>query len=183
MTNTLIPLKKAHGDLYCQFVRLYKDYITELNHISPSVKATVKESEILSICYSQEIEKFLIKHNDIIVGFLLIGTGDNKHPDSDYFIGEFYIDKPYQNKGIGKSVMENFINERRGRYCLYVLKNNVRAMYFWQEVFVKQDHSDCSYKYTKECHDENVFFLFFSPRNHKPASSIQPPNTSICVDE
>ena len=166
------PFNKTTGPDFCTFTRLYKDYFTELSAISPSISDSVKESDIFNMCRNRELERYLISFNDNIVGFLLIGIEGNKHPDSDKYIGEFYIAKQYQSQGIGKEVMTEYLRKNKQKYSLYILKKNERAILFWNNVFNACGYKDISWKYTAEKTAVRLFFKMYKPIEESECSQI-----------
>lgn len=64
----------------------------------------------------------VIKVNNCIAGFVKIVISQ-----SDLYLGELQIVSPYQNKGIGSSIIENLIRQAKEdnqRLWLRVIKNN-----------------------------------------------------------
>lgn len=134
---------------YLEFVNMYRSYIEELSTFTDRLDNFPLYDETTSIWQYSSIQKYFVINDDKIVGFLLIGIEDNKHPDSDWYIEEFYIKKEYQNKGIGTAAIKELLETKKGRYCLFVLWRNLRAAHFWQGVFtdsgyinVSQNHVD-----------------------------------------
>ena len=81
----------------------------------------------------------------------------------EYYIQEFYIMDKFQNKGLGKQAMKQFITEHKGNYFLYILKKNVRAQHFWKKVV---SVNGCEYFETNENIEnfDNTDYLLFKTR-------------------
>lgn len=69
-----------------------------------------------------------------LIGFVIIGTGDNCRPDCDYYIAETYIDRRHRRNGIMKKFITEYIKAHPGRYCLFILDKNVPAKFFWKSI-------------------------------------------------
>lgn len=105
--------------------------------------------------YTQEVECYMIRLGCVAIGFAIIGIGSNKHPDSDFFVAEFFVKKEYRNMGYGSSafckLVKNFYSQHpknnAGRICLMCIKENKVAKMFLQNVFAKIGYSDVSEEY------------------------------------
>ena len=144
------------GDMYCA-------YISDLSVFSERLRSEpVTENEITGIWNADNIEKLFITHEGKIVGFLLLGILANKHPESDYFIAEFYIQKEYRSLGIGTLAARELL-ENKGKYCLFILKDNERAISFWNKAFELCGYKDVSEQYTTNCCPSDCLFYMYEP--------------------
>ena len=113
------------------------DYLDSLTgeHSSPNKKKTYYYST-RNNPYAKWID---IVDSDLNkpVGFLVIGTDPNCHPDADYYIQEAYISPEYRRKGLMSKAVSDFIKEHEGTYCLFIIDNNEIALKFWSAVFKK----------------------------------------------
>ena len=132
---------------YLEFLDMYREYIEELSQFTDLLKDFPLQQEVAFMWDCQSIIKYWVICEGQIIGFVLIGVEDNKHPESDWYIEEFFIKKEYQNKGFGKAVAKELLETKRGRYCLFVLQRNVRASHFWQNVFTEAGYIDVSQNY------------------------------------
>lgn len=134
---------------YLQFLDTYREYIEELSQFTDRLKDFPLRQEVSFMWNCQSIQKYFVIHEGQAIGFVLIGVEDNKHPESDWYIEEFFIKKEFQNQGLGKAAAKELLEAKRGRYCLFVLRRNFRAACFWEKVFtdsgymnVTQNHID-----------------------------------------
>lgn len=145
------------------FRSLYCDYIEELSVYSERLEGKVSLHETTEIWCASHTEKYFVMQGSKIVGFLLLGINENKHKESDWFIGEFYIKKEYQSRNIGTEVIKKMLCGKKGRYCFFVLHRNIRALRFWKKVFSECGYIDVSDKYTCSCTPDDCGFFMFEP--------------------
>ena len=69
------------------------------------------------------------------VGFIVIGSFPECHPDADHYIVEAYIQPDYRRKKIMFDKMVDYIQTYGGKYCLFVASKNEIAKEFWNRVF------------------------------------------------
>ena len=77
------------------------------------------------------------------IGFLIIGTAPNCHPDADFYVQEAYIKPECRTRGYMTKTVTSFIKAHRGVYCLFVLNNNKPAYRFWMNIFTKMQYMEC----------------------------------------
>lgn len=118
------------------FKRMYRDYIAELSLYSTRLKdepvADKEMDNILSNCLLMKM--FIINESGEKVGFCLIGFGQNTHPLTSYYIAEFYVLPEYRRIGVGTKAVQDLFSLLPGTYCYHVLKNNVAAHRFWDQI-------------------------------------------------
>jgi predicted acetyltransferase len=74
------------------------------------------------------------------VGFFLIGTAPNCHPDADFYIEDAYIIPERRRKGYMETAIHAFIKDNPGKYCLFIVDNNKVAKKVWPRIF-----ANCGY--------------------------------------
>ena len=118
------------------FERMYRDYISELGQFSDRIKAEpVSAQEFENIYNNQSLIKiFILNNSGVKIGFCLLGFGDNTHPETDYYIGEFYIAPEHRREGWGRSAIKELLSLLPGKYCYHILKGNKVARLFWDRV-------------------------------------------------
>lgn len=147
---------------------MYKAYIAELSTFSSRVsEEKVSEEETREIWSNPDILMYFINHENKNVGFLMLGINGNKHEESNWFIGEFYIAKKHQGQGIGKTVICDLLQKQRGRYCFYVLKKNIRAKEFWKRVFAGCAYENTTNNYFCELTPADCYFNMYSPSEQR----------------
>lgn len=117
---------------------LYVDYLRELNKIEgiTPLSQTAAEECMDKILYQGDTTWYDIRlENGEIVGFLIIGQNTNCHPDADFFIDQAYILPKFRKRGLMTKAISEFIEENRGRFCLFIIDNNTYARSFWFKTF------------------------------------------------
>lgn len=121
-----------------EFISLYLEYLAELDSFLDS-PPTESEAEIkrwaldyLLWDYAKIVPVTKKKH---LVGFLIVCSQPECHPDCDWFIAQTYIKKEYRGKGIMSGLAKEYIRKNPGRYCLFIVNNNEEAKKFWRNVF------------------------------------------------
>lgn len=69
------------------------------------------------------------------VGFVVIAVNDNCPEPFDYYIQDCYLAPGYRNQHIMWDAMSDFIGNHPGRYCLFLILNNLPAKSFWEKLF------------------------------------------------
>lgn len=120
------------------FQYFWDKYISELKVIDKTVSLTSESGNIMAEYDDTTVYLMVADRNPC--GFFIIGKKPANCPEScDYYIQEFYVLDKYQKKGIGKEIMKKFLSTHGGRYFLYILKNNERAIGFWNKVAVENN--------------------------------------------
>ena len=144
------------------FKYLFGKYTTELRAIDPKVELT--EDDAFDYLTYGHTSAYLIIVDAMTSGFFIVGEPPENCPMCcDYYIQEFYVQDKFQNKGIGKTAIKQFISEHAGKYFLYVLLKNARAIRFWDKV-ISQNHC---VKFTADeeitNYDNTMFVTFKTP--------------------
>lgn len=167
MQPQLVLIKRRSLDNkneYHTFVELYEAYIAELSTFSSRIsEEEVSEEETLGIWFNPNTQIYFVLYKEKPIGFLLLGINTNKHEDSNWYIGEFYIAKKYQYQGIGKEIACELLSKQRGKYCFYVLKKNIRAMKFWEKVFSRCSYTDVTSNYACDFTPVDCVFKMYTP--------------------
>lgn len=136
MFNRLF-LKNQFSDLQRSlFAEMYLSYYFELSQYSVRLRDDpIAHENVNGILDYELLKKFLIfSVSGEVVGFLLVGFGENTHPCTDYYIAEFYIKPCHRRTGIGISAIKELLFIYPGKYCYHVLKDNTAAHFFWERV-------------------------------------------------
>ncbi|WP_242237767.1 GNAT family N-acetyltransferase [Bacillus cereus group sp. BfR-BA-01316] len=81
------------------------------------------------------ITPYFIKADNSIVGFLLLLERPFLKKENDFGINDIFILNQYKGKGIGKQVIENLLEEKRGKYFVIELVKNVPAVSFSKKLY------------------------------------------------
>lgn len=125
--------------------RLLSDYLDELWSIKglppmPEAEKLKLYTELTGTAYTHWID---IRKEKEIIGFLIIGTAPNCHPDADFYIEEAYIIPDFRRKGYMSAAVSEFEKAHKGTYCLFVLNENTPAKLFWEKFFQKLGYQPC----------------------------------------
>ena len=143
-------------DLYWQ----YKNELWKVEGCIPE-KQTEVQSWYFSILHSDvsfvRIYDTKLKQEDDQVGFLFIARGVDCHKDADSYIWDAFVLPDYRRQKIMSDAFQVFIQTHPGRYCLYLIDNNLPAIAFWKEQFDKNlyeetDIDDYTGMETDSCH-------------------------------
>lgn len=163
-TPSLVVCNKAKPSSLSKFSALWFSYIDELSVYSSRLRdEPATEDEILSMWLNPNIEIFFVSLDKTVIGFLLLGINGNKHENSDWFIGEFYIAKKYQMQGIGKKVIQDLIASKMGAYCLFILRNNIKALRFWDKVFTENGYANTTERFFCGHTPDDCYFRMYEP--------------------
>lgn len=77
---------------------------------------------------------FINEYKNIIYNKKIIGSFLIRKIDSGLLLDEIFIEKEYRNKGIGYSVIKNYILNNDNNIYLWVYKNNIKAFKLYQKL-------------------------------------------------
>lgn len=131
---------------------LYKDYLNSLISKNPELEEALKRGETVdkiavnelgNALYHPDTEVLLIRHKNIIVGFVIIGQKTNSSVEDAIYIQEFYIDKKRQRKGFGRVATRLMLSKYPNRPVeFFVLKKNKGAIRFWNKMMTRNGYHD-----------------------------------------
>ncbi|WP_405169544.1 GNAT family N-acetyltransferase [Paenibacillus sp. FSL H3-0286] len=104
---------------------------------------------------------YLIKENDIPVGFALVATPPYTPSVCEFYLNEFFILRPYRGKGIAEYAAKEVFKLHLGNWELQTnpTDTNRRAQHFWRKT-LKEYTSD---SYLEECgksYDDELKMIF-----------------------
>lgn len=136
-----------------KFQCLLEEYIAELHTISETVK--VRKGKALKKDYFDipDMDYFLIKEKNIIIGFALIGYRSNCKIGVDKYISEFYIIPQYRRKYCGEKAIKEILKDTNSA-ILAILKKNTVAEKFWTKIFE-------NWRLKEIVDDDDVFFYTY----------------------
>lgn len=101
---------------------------------------------------SENIPKELKSYKNIITNGNIIGSILTKKTKDGYLLDEIYIEKKYRKKGIGTSIINDFIKDCNEDIYLWVYKDNTNAIKLYKNIgFTINDETNNRYymKYSK----------------------------------
>ncbi len=94
---------------------------------------------------------FLVRANSRLAGFALIHQFGN-NPEVDYDVGQFFILRKYQRKGVGRFVAHHIFDKFCGNWEVLQMGDNKPAQKFWRKVISEYTSGD--YEDSTEHHAE-----------------------------
>ena len=133
---------------------LLEEYIVELHNISWTVQ--IRPWKILAKEYFNvpDTDYWLLKEENKIIGFAIVGYNTNCPIWADKYIEEFYIVPECRKKHYGKKFINKILKDSDSVY-LAILKTNNIGRKFWSNIF-----KDWMLKDVVD--DYDVFFYTFS---------------------
>lgn len=97
---------------------MFYNYAREINNIAGWKYKTPTEYLEWFMQYENKpcIKWHMITYNEDAVGFFIVGTKPECHPDADYFIIQMYIKPEFRRHGLGKKALADFISRHKGVY-------------------------------------------------------------------
>ena len=140
-------------------LQLYIDYEAELEtYIDRAFKIEETHYQFMKriIGFENNCEWIDIKHKNKIIGFLIIGTGEYTHPDTDYFIAQADIDPTYRHKGYMTKAVKDYVDNHKGIYCMLIINTNTSAKAFWLKRYKELGYKQIPLRKLKGVVDERV---------------------------
>lgn len=138
--------------------KLMRDYFDELQMIEGKPLLSDRQQDTLFARHVKEVQDGYgmwidINCGDELVGFLIVVQAPNCHPDADYFVEQAYIIPSHRNHGVMSSVVDSFVQEQPGKYCLFILNRNEKAKKFWNDAFAGAGYVPCYLRDVGATHD------------------------------
>ncbi|PFL19956.1 GNAT family N-acetyltransferase [Bacillus cereus] len=135
----VVALQKVQESKKMILRNLYSLYLHDLSKFTTNITIGADgffEYEDLHMFWGNDgITPYFIKVDYSIVGFLLLLERPFLKKENDFSINDIFILNQYKGKGIGKKVIENLLEEKRGQYFVIELIKNVPAVSFWKKVY------------------------------------------------
>ncbi|EEL89097.1 GNAT family N-acetyltransferase [Bacillus cereus] len=135
----VVALQKVQESEKMILRNLYSLYLHDLSKFTTNITIGADgffEYEDLHMFWENDgITPYFIKVDHSIVGFLLLLERPFLEKENDFSINDIFILNQYKGKGIGKKVIENLLEAKRGQYFVIELIKNVPAVSFWKKVY------------------------------------------------
>lgn len=138
MDKTECKIREYNKTDFENLLSLLEDYFEELEKIEPKEVKPSRQWLIDNCIISDYLTRWLMTDGDKIIGFALVGFPPNCHPCAQKFIYNFYISPEYRRKGLGRKLAEKALGGAE-TICLYIIKENWNARYFWGNVLKDYD--------------------------------------------
>ncbi|HEI6745950.1 TPA: GNAT family N-acetyltransferase [Legionella pneumophila] len=100
---------------------------------SCSEKGTFECIDFKHYFETQNEKAFVVKVDDDLAGFVLLDK-EFLLEAVDWNMGEFFILKKFQGKGIATYVAHNILKENPGKWSVAVMPENIKAVNFWRKI-------------------------------------------------
>lgn len=117
--------------------RMYKKYTCELSQYSERISELTDEDikrDAVDYLENDDYQVYFITSGQVTLGFFILGQNGNKHPNTDSFMAEFYVDVKYRRKGVGKYIAQKVLCKYGVKWSFFILMENHSALEFWQAV-------------------------------------------------
>ncbi|GAB2191417.1 hypothetical protein MAH1_30250 [Sessilibacter sp. MAH1] len=158
-----VKLKRITKDKEDIIISLFNCYIYEfsamLNSNLPTNGRYFKHKHLIEPYWSESDHiPYFIEVNNEIAGFVFI----RKFPEDNerYDIDQFFVLKRYSRQGIGRSAFNLCVQLYPGKWLIRVLKENKRALEFWQNSINAITNGQFNHSYKLDFETEMHFFRF-----------------------
>ncbi|MEC5425870.1 GNAT family N-acetyltransferase [Virgibacillus sp. C22-A2] len=118
---------------------LYSLYLHDLSKFTKKLDLGIDGSfhfDDLDLFWNVEgFSPYFIKHEDDIIGFLLLLERPFLNKESDFGVNDIFIINKFRGKGFGKQVLVKLFNEKPGKYFVIELLENKPAVLFWEKAY------------------------------------------------
>ncbi|MCM3757379.1 GNAT family N-acetyltransferase [Sporosarcina aquimarina] len=118
---------------------LYSLYLHDLSRFTETLDISADGAfhfDDLDLLWNEEgFSPYFIKHQDDVIGFLLLLERPFLKKEYDFGINDIFILNKYRGKGFGKQSIETLFKEKRGSYFVIELTENQPAILFWKKIY------------------------------------------------
>ena len=144
------------------YVEMYKEYIKELQAYDSTIQDASDEDALKRKNVNSEI--LLFAEGGEFVGFAILGTGlPNSFCGHDVFIEEFYVRKNLRRRGRGRDMVRIILDTYPSMdFSAFVIKDNLPALEFWNNVFDFFDYSERTSAGNIRATSNNTIFKYWA---------------------
>ncbi|WP_391203515.1 GNAT family N-acetyltransferase [Psychrobacillus sp. L4] len=118
---------------------LYALYLHDLSRFTTNIDIEIDgffHFEDFNFFWNVEgISPYFIKNENNIIGFLLLLERPFLKKESDLGVNDIFILNKYKGKGFGSKALEKLFKEKRGKYFVIELEENLPAVSFWKKIY------------------------------------------------
>lgn len=96
------------------------------------------------------LKAFLIVHDSTIAGFLMLNEPPYTFKEVDYCVNELFVLNSYRQRGLARTAIQEVFNQFPGKYVIFQLADNARAISFWRKIY---EENNISYTEKEELYD------------------------------
>lgn len=166
-------------DQHTKFVinNLYPLYLHDLSEIwerKPNKYGVFEEDETLTLHEQNKVFDiwwskpsilfpYLIKVEEIPVGFALVATPPYTPHGSDFYLNEFFILRSFRGKGVAETAAAKVFNIHKGTWELQTnpRENNGRAQAFWRKTIRNYTAGNYAHEIADTNNDNNKMIFRF----------------------
>ncbi len=132
-----VLLKPVSGDEKHILRNLYSLYLHDLSAYTEGLDISEDgsfEFDAFDMIWEREgLTPYFIKNHEAIAGFLLLLERPFLKNEYDLCINDIFILKKFRRKGIALSVLMELFTQKKGKYFLLELAENIPAVTFWRK--------------------------------------------------
>lgn len=117
---------------------LYSLYLHDLSQYTKELQITEDGTYYFEgfewIFRNPRLQSYLIYQADQLLGFTTLVETKSKE-EIDFIINDLFIVHNARGKGVAQCVIDQILFSKAGRYRVYQLKENLRAISFWRKYF------------------------------------------------
>lgn len=148
-------------------IKLYTRYLKEMMQnydLHYSDEAVVNAISYYTCEGGKYHDIILAKGGKKYVGFIIVGSPPDCHPECDRYICHIYITPKLRRQGIMQQVLADYIAANPGRYCMDVNDGNLDAERFFHRVFTGEEYEEIELEPIKHGEKKGTTF-FYEPKN------------------
>lgn len=179
-----MPVSISLTDQSTKFIinNLYPLYLHDLSEIwgwKPNKYGVYEEDETLTLSDQNKVfdiwwEKpstlfpYLIKADDIPAGFALVATPPYTPHNSEFYMNEFFILRPFRGKGVAEAAAVQLLNSHAGTWELQTNPTEVnrRAQSFWRRTINNYTSGSGKEEYVETKNDGLKLIFRFDNSNY-----------------
>lgn len=134
LTLQVVPKKDRHilGNLYSLYLH---DLSKFTNNLDIGEDGAFHFDTLDSFWDVEGLSPYFVKHDDNIIGFLLLLERPFLKGENDFGVNDLFILNKFRGQGFGLQALEILFKEKRGTYFVIELSSNQPAVLFWKKVY------------------------------------------------
>lgn len=131
---------------------------------SNDYKTLLEQNKVFNIWWEKThcLYPFLILVDEIPAGFIFIATPPYTPKETDYYVNEFFILRPFRGKGIGSYAASRVFDKFKGRWYLFTnpSEKNIAGQKFWKKTVSKYTNDKYEEFYGETFDGNKLIFKF-----------------------
>ncbi|SET24042.1 GNAT family N-acetyltransferase [Paenibacillus sp. NFR01] len=101
----------------------------------------------------ERLHACLIYHAEQIAGFVLVNEPPYTEKDVDYCVNELFVLNGFRKKGVAQAAIRQVFDQYPGKYLVFQLAGNARAVSFWRKVY---ERNNIAFSEVEEIYDGDL---------------------------